>query len=154
MIFEEYKYLKIDRSPWNIKDPNEPFFNLPKGKYLRKKRDDEFKIREEKREEDKIKRILDKQPPEIEEFLYYFENIDNYIVNVKSVDGPFYSSDDFKIILSDGNKIHLRYSETDGFEDIDFDIKINDGDFIPLTYEQYKIIREKINKFQVDVWGK
>lgn len=36
--FEEYRYLKIDPSKDNVKDPNEPFFMEPKYSYKHKKR--------------------------------------------------------------------------------------------------------------------
>lgn len=35
--FEEYRYLKLDPSKKNVKDPKEPFFNEPKYDYKRKK---------------------------------------------------------------------------------------------------------------------
>ena len=33
----EYRYFKVRKSYWNEKDPNEPFFNKPKGEYKKQK---------------------------------------------------------------------------------------------------------------------
>ena len=43
----EYRYFKVRKSYWNEneKDPNEPFFNIPKRKYKKQKREKENKER-------------------------------------------------------------------------------------------------------------
>lgn len=46
-LFEEYKYFKVNRSKYNVHDPNEPFFNRNKYGYKEKKRREESIIEDE-----------------------------------------------------------------------------------------------------------
>jgi hypothetical protein len=106
-----------------------------------------------KREEKEKQSILDNTPDVVKELLLYIENDRNCIVNAKKISGGFYTSEDFKVILSNGMKIKLYLSSDDGAEYYDYGININGDKYIPLVYEQYKIIREKVDEFLRNTWG-
>ena len=106
-----------------------------------------IRAREIRLEEERIRNILDNQPEIIHDLLNYIENNNDCISNAKKTTGPFYESDDYTAILSNGLKIYL-------YDDGDYcGIKINDGEYINLVWQQHSKIKQRITNFITNTWG-
>jgi hypothetical protein len=111
-------------------------------------------ISQKNREQELISRqedILNNQPPIIEEILSCIEQ-DDCIFNARPTkyNGNHEKTD---AILSNNMRITIEYDTDDQDYDHYYYIKINNGNQIKLTSDQYKNIYSKIDNFLKNTWG-